>query len=140
MLINADGPRLGQYRRGSNTQRRQYDERHNLIRQDYLDEDGQPGVSDDGTSAYINTYDERNLLLRQEYLDLDGQPGNSNGISAIDRQFNERGQLIRAVYMEPDGHGGETIKYQVVYDYDEYGRIIDSQRLTADGGPYDGED
>ncbi len=130
----------GQYRHGSNTQLRQYDERHNLVRQDYQDADGQPGVSDDGTSAYINTYDERNMLLRQEYLDLDGQPGNSNGISAIDWQFNERGQLIRAAYMEPNGHGGETIKYQVVYDYDEYGRIIDSQRLTADGAPYDGED
>ena len=113
----------GEYRRGFATMLSQYDERHNLVRQELLDENGQPCVDDGGAGVIINTYDERNLLLRQEYLDENGQPGNGYGISAIERQYDERGRLVRDVYYRPDGSGGETMDREILYTYDEYGEI-----------------
>ncbi len=126
----------GQYRRGYATTLSQYDERHNLVREEYLDENGQTCTDDDGASVLFNTYDERNLLLRQEYLGEDGQPGNGYGISAIERQYDERGRLTRDVYYRPDGSGGETMECQRLYTYDEHGEIASKNYQYSDGAEH----
>ncbi len=130
----------GQYRRSYAGHLMEYDQRHDLVTVTYVDEAGEPCVDETGTYKLFNTYDKRNRLIRQEYLNVDGQPGNDYGISATERQYDERGRLIRDVCLQPDGDGGEPIKYQIVYDYDEYGQIAGRRLLTADGAPYDGGD
>lgn len=113
----------GEYADGYATALTEFDEYGNLVRQSFLDEDGAPCTDDDGASVIMNTYDEKNQLIRQEYLNMDGQPGNDYGISAIERQYDERGRLTRDVYYRPDA-GTETMEYQIVYTYDEYGEIV----------------
>ena len=121
----------GQYRRGYATALLQYDARHNAVRNEFLDENGEPCVDDTGVGVILNTYDERNLLLRQEYLDGSGRPGSSYGISAIEKQYDKRGRLVRDLYYRPDGSGGETIDRQYVYLYDEHGEV-ESRTLWED--------
>ena len=128
----------GQYRRGYAGYLREYDERHNLVTLTCVDEAGEPCGDEFGTCKLFNTYDERNRLIRQEYLNISGERGTDTGTTAVERQYDERGRLDRDVYMCSDGAGGERVDYQIVYIYDEYGQITDSQLLDAGGAALQG--
>ena len=117
----------------------QYDDRGNLLRVQYLDENGYPcvkearyslGGDDTGASSFTCEYDKNCNKIKECYYGPDGKPClNSRGFAIQEWTYNEFNQETSVTYR---GINGEMCLCRLEYAqrltiYDAYGRIVDRE-------------
>ena len=120
--------------------RYEYDSNNNLIREIYMDGEGNLDVDENGGAVYEYTYDAYNRPTLVRRLDAQGEPEDTGGYASYEIQYDEKHRQSRLIYYGAGGTGEEDILYQDEYVYDSRGNQILAQRCAGDGSLLEGNE
>lgn len=114
------------------------DEKKRTIREEYLDETGQPVMLPGGYSVVTRTYEDENHLVRICYLDISGHPVmNQSGYAEILRTYNDIGKADTDTYYDVEGHPSRAANgyYGLRREYNEDKKVSAIWYLDEEGQP-----
>lgn len=115
-----------------------YDDRDNCIQERYLDQNGDPIVSDSRAAQINYAYDAQGNPLEVAWLDHKGDPmqAGSDTVENLRRQrFDTFGNKTLVQHLNRDAVGKETCLWQERYTYDQLGNCIRIEDLDGSGVP-----
>ncbi|RTL57594.1 MAG: hypothetical protein EKK37_16305 [Sphingobacteriales bacterium] len=119
--------------------RYEYDERGNMIRQSYFDEDNKPVNNDAGYHTVRYSYSPADMLTDIAYYDLNNKEQNDrHGIHHYHYDRNIKGQNTGISYFDASGQPVKDDHDEVFmckYKYDEEGRQVSQSFWKDDGTP-----
>ena len=107
-----------------------------VVRECYLNADGQRILNREGIGAVRYGYDAENRVIRVQYEDLNGQPTEKmEGYAGYQDTLGENGRLLRREYLNRDGQKANRAEgyAEVRYQYDEAGQVTDELHYNSDG-------
>lgn len=120
---------------GYTTLRREWQE-DRVIRESYLNADGQQIMNRDGIGAIRYGYDDQGRLIRVQYEDLNGAAAErKEGYAGYQDTLDENGRILRREFLGTDGtKTNRTEGYaEIRYSYDNAGRVTEERYLDQDG-------
>ena len=114
-----------------------YLEDENLIKEEYLDQEKRPMLSNQGFGAINKRFDELERQIFEMRLDLDGEPSpDEAGICGFSREFLNDGRILFTnLDAENKPAPNEDGEISTLITLDDYGREISKLCLDAEGNP-----
>ena len=107
-----------------------------VIRETFLNADGQRILNRDGIGGISYGYDGDNRVVRVQYEDLNGKPAERmEGYAGYQDTLDETGRLIRREFLNRDGRKANRAEgyAEIRYQYDEAGQITEELHYDTDG-------
>ena len=109
-----------------------------VVREEYLDEEGNPAIRKAGHSGLARFYDEHGKNTRLIYLDAEGRPIMTvMGYAEVRREFNKAGKVEREFYYDTEGKPVQSSLgvYGAHKEYNAEGKNSRTTYLGPDGLP-----